>query len=128
MLKRRTFLFEKYLNDKLFYKGGFYMRILLVVLIIFIILIATGIIYIRQSQDRVTITIDTNKVQQKTEEVIETGKEIGSKALKQTGRVIEKVGEKLSGEKTEPKNQNEVPAPGQGEAKSESREEAKPRR
>jgi uncharacterized protein YxeA len=107
------------------------MRVLLVILIIVLILVATGIIYIRQSQDRVTITIDTSKVQQKAEEVIETGKEVGSEALKQTGRVMEKVGEKLSGEKTEPKNQNEAqvpPVPGRGEAKSESREEAKPRR
>jgi len=87
------------------------MRVLLVLLIILLIMIAAGIIYVRQNQDRVTITIDTEKVQQKAEEAIETGKEVGSEALRRTGRAMQKVGEKLRGGEAEPTNPPPPPPP-----------------
>jgi uncharacterized protein YxeA len=77
------------------------MKALLVVLIIVLLLIGAGIIYVRHNSNQVTITIDKEKAQKKTEQVIETGKEVGSEALKQTGKALERAGEKLDREKTE---------------------------
>ncbi|HWP45853.1 MAG TPA: hypothetical protein VNM22_01710 [Candidatus Limnocylindrales bacterium] len=77
------------------------MKVLLVILIVLLLLIGAGIVYVRHNSDQVTITIDKEKAQKKTEQVIETGKEVGSEALKQTGRALEKAGEKLDSGKTE---------------------------
>jgi hypothetical protein len=59
------------------------MRALLLVAVLGFILLAVGVLRYRSSQNDVTITIDKQKARETTEQVIEKGKELGSKIAEQ---------------------------------------------
>lgn len=56
------------------------MRFILVLVAIVAVLFAMGIIYFQSSGGKTTITIDTDKLQEKTHEAVESGKELLHKA------------------------------------------------
>src|SRR6058998_3654806 len=63
--------------------GGGIIRALLLIAILGLILLAVGVLHYRSGQNDVTITIDKQKARETTEQVIEKGKELGSKIAEQ---------------------------------------------
>ena len=59
------------------------MRALLLISVLGFILLAVGVLHYRSSQNDVTIAIDKQKARETTEQVIEKGKELGSKIAEQ---------------------------------------------
>ena len=56
------------------------MRALIIAGLIIVVLIVIGAVYFQSSDGKVTITIDTDKMKQATEKVVESGKELLNKA------------------------------------------------
>ena len=54
------------------------------------ILLALGVLRYRSSQDEVTLTIDKQKGRETTEQVIEKGRELGSKIAEQAKGTFER--------------------------------------
>jgi transposase len=65
-------------------------RALLLIAVVVLMLLAVGVLRYRSSQDEVTITIDKQKGRETTAQVIEKGKELGSKIAEQAKRTSEK--------------------------------------
>jgi len=59
------------------------MRALLLIAVVGFILLVVGVLHYRSSQNDVTIAIDKQKARETTEQVIEKGKELGSKIAEQ---------------------------------------------
>jgi hypothetical protein len=66
------------------------MRALLLIAVLGFILLVVGVLHYRSSQNDVTITIDKQKARETTEQVIEKGKELGSKIAEQAKGTLEK--------------------------------------
>jgi hypothetical protein len=64
-------------------------RALLLISVLGFILLAVGVLHYRSSQNDVTITIDKQKARETTEQVIEKGKELGSKIAAQAKGISE---------------------------------------
>ncbi len=68
------------------------MRAFIVLIILVIVVgIATGVIYFNRQDDRLNITIDTEKARQKRDEMVEDGK----RALHDAGKAVERTGEEM---------------------------------
>ncbi|MFO0945005.1 MAG: hypothetical protein U1D30_03525 [Planctomycetota bacterium] len=52
------------------------MRLILVLVAVVAVLFAMGIIYFQSSDGKTTITVDTDKLKEKTHQAVESGKEL----------------------------------------------------
>jgi Flp pilus assembly protein TadB len=58
------------------------MRAIIIVAVILLVMVALGWLSFRASQDRATMTIETQKIEQDTEQAVEKGREVWQDARK----------------------------------------------
>jgi hypothetical protein len=103
-------------------KGGKpIMRLTLLILALFVlvgfVLATAGIMYFQSTEDKASITIDKQKLKEKTQEAIEKTKEAGSEGLERMGKALHKTADELKNSSNErnvppatPKHSDKPPA------------------
>ena len=61
----------------------------------FIVLAASGIVYVQNNKDNAGVMIDKKALNEKTHDVIEKSREVGGKGLERMGKALHKGGEEI---------------------------------
>jgi hypothetical protein len=86
------------------------MTVVVILVVVGVVLAATGVLRFRNTEDETGVTIDKKELKEKTQKAVEKTEEAGGKILDKTGETLHKAAEGLRGSSDDKRAPTKTPA------------------